>query len=114
MVKLFNAVYAARRMPLCQDRSTLNSTSTVGGIDSDSRRSRNDLGCISVFIRAVKTEISGWRDWVNYTFTETGTGSATIEFDAYNTPGYHALNNVSVSGPSPIPEPSSFLLMGAA
>jgi hypothetical protein len=52
-------------------------------------------------------------DWVNYTFTETGTGSDTIEFDAFNTPGYNALDNVSVSGLSPIPEPSSFLLMGS-
>ena len=64
MVKLFNAVYAARRMPLCQDRSALHSTPSGGGIENDSRWSRKDLGCISVLIRVVKTEISGWRDSV--------------------------------------------------
>jgi len=51
--------------------------------------------------------------WVNYTFTETGTGTDTVQFDARNDPSYDALDNASVAGVSPIPEPSSFLLMGS-
>jgi hypothetical protein len=51
--------------------------------------------------------------WVNYTFTETGTGTDTVQFDARNDPSYDALDNASVTGVSPIPEPSSFLLMGS-
>jgi hypothetical protein len=51
--------------------------------------------------------------WVNYTFTETGTGSDGIQFDFRDDPAYDALDNASVAGVSPIPEPSSFLLMGS-
>jgi hypothetical protein len=52
-------------------------------------------------------------EWINYTFTEAGTGSDTIQFDVRNDPGYDGLDNVSVAGVSPIPEPSSFLLLGS-
>jgi hypothetical protein len=51
--------------------------------------------------------------WTNYTFTETGTGIDSIHFDFRDDPYYDALDNVSVAGVSPIPEPSSFLLLGS-
>ena len=50
---------------------------------------------------------------VNYMFTVTGTGTDTISFDFRNDPSYDFLDNVSVAGVSPIPEPSSFLLLGS-
>jgi hypothetical protein len=52
----------------------------------------------------------GTDGWVNYAFSETGTGSDGIQFDVRNDPSYDALDNVSVSA---TPEPSSFLLMGS-
>jgi hypothetical protein len=52
-------------------------------------------------------------EWLNFSVPETGTGSDSIEFIFRNDPGYEALDNVSVAGVSPIPEPSSFLLMGS-
>ncbi len=54
-------------------------------------------------------------NWTQYTFTETGTGTDTIQFSFRDDPGYMALDNVSVteqtSGTS-VPEPSSLLLLG--
>ncbi|MBV8771476.1 MAG: PEP-CTERM sorting domain-containing protein [Deltaproteobacteria bacterium] len=41
------------------------------------------------------------------TFTVTGTGSDTIQFNGLNTPGYDALDNVSLTASSTVPEPSS-------
>lgn len=51
--------------------------------------------------------------WSNFGYLVTGTGSDTIQFNFRNDPDYDALDNASVSGVSPIPEPSSFLLMGS-
>ncbi len=54
-------------------------------------------------------------NWTEYTFTETGTGSDNISFSFRDDPGYMALDNVSVSGPTgqSVPEPSSLLLLGS-
>lgn len=57
--------------------------------------------------------------WTLESFTETGTGSDTIEFRFRDDPAYIALDNVSVveSGGTTTtgttPEPSSFILMGS-
>jgi hypothetical protein len=47
--------------------------------------------------------------WEHFVFPVTGTGSGSIEFAFQNNPGFDGIDNASVS---PIPEPSSFLLMG--
>lgn len=54
--------------------------------------------------------------WTQYTFTVTGTGSDTISFNSRNDPSWDALDNVSVSGLAPIPEPPTWtlFLLGAA
>ncbi|MBV8773776.1 MAG: PEP-CTERM sorting domain-containing protein [Deltaproteobacteria bacterium] len=41
------------------------------------------------------------------TFTVTGTGSDTIQFNGRNDPGFDALDNVSLTSSSTVPEPSS-------
>jgi hypothetical protein len=51
--------------------------------------------------------------WVHYTFAESGTGSDFIQFNDRNDPSWDALDNVSVPGVTPTPEPSSFLLLGS-
>jgi hypothetical protein len=48
-----------------------------------------------------------------YTFSVTGTGSDTIQFNFMDAPGYIALDDVSVSpGGSPVPEPNTLSLLG--
>ena len=53
--------------------------------------------------------------WTLFSFTETGTGSDTIQFSFRDDPEYMALDNVSVStsGGGTTPEPSSLLLLGS-
>jgi hypothetical protein len=52
--------------------------------------------------------------WTLFSFTETGTGSDTIQFSFADNPAYMALDNVSVSqSGSTTPEPSSLLLLGS-
>jgi hypothetical protein len=49
-----------------------------------------------------------------FSFTETGTGHDTIQFNFRDDPAYIALDNVSVTAnQGTAPEPSSFLLMGS-
>jgi hypothetical protein len=50
--------------------------------------------------------------WEHFSFSVTGTGSDSIQFAFRNDPGFDGIDNASVSSLSPIPEPSSFLLMG--
>jgi hypothetical protein len=55
-------------------------------------------------------------NWSQLSFTETGTGHDTIQFNFRDDPEYIGLDNVSVvgqSGQGTVPEPSSFLLMGS-
>jgi hypothetical protein len=55
-------------------------------------------------------------NWSQLSFTETGTGHDTIQFNFRDDPAYIGLDNVSVtaqSGQGTVPEPSSFLLMGS-
>jgi hypothetical protein len=54
-------------------------------------------------------------NWSQFTFTETGTGSDTIQFAFRDDPAYIGLDNVSVtqSGGGTTPEPSSLLLLGS-
>ncbi|MGA3316909.1 MAG: PEP-CTERM sorting domain-containing protein [Candidatus Korobacteraceae bacterium] len=53
-------------------------------------------------------------NWSEFSFTETGTGSDTIQFAFRDDPAYMALDNVSVSPVGPTtPEPSSLLLLGS-
>jgi hypothetical protein len=54
--------------------------------------------------------------WMQYSFTETGTGSDTVSFNFRDDPAYMALDNVSVSSSSSTgttPEPSSWILLGS-
>ncbi|MFZ0914353.1 MAG: PEP-CTERM sorting domain-containing protein [Candidatus Korobacteraceae bacterium] len=52
--------------------------------------------------------------WSQFSFTETGTGSDTIQFAFRDDAEYLALDNVSVSPVVPsAPEPSSLLLLGS-
>ncbi len=50
---------------------------------------------------------------IEYTYIVTGTGSDTLTFEGYNGPSWYLLSDVSVSNTSPIPEPSSLLLLGS-
>jgi hypothetical protein len=52
---------------------------------------------------------------VQYTFAVTGTGNDTLLFEGYNAPSYYYLSDVSVTAgaPNPVPEPSSFWLLGS-
>ncbi len=53
-------------------------------------------------------------NWTELSFTETGTGHDTIQFNFRDDPAYIGLDNVSVTQvPSTVPEPSSFLLLGS-
>ena len=53
-------------------------------------------------------------NWSEFTFTETGTGSDTIQFSFRDDPAYMALDNVSVSqATGTTPEPTSLLLLGS-
>ncbi len=54
-------------------------------------------------------------NWTQFTFTETGTGSDTIQFSFRDDPAYIALDNVVVmqTGGGTTPEPSSLLLLGS-
>jgi hypothetical protein len=57
------------------------------------------------------------RQWVQYSFSEIGTGNDSISFSFRDDPGYIALDNVVVSstatGTGSTPEPGSFLLLGS-
>ena len=46
--------------------------------------------------------------WVEYTFTEPGTGHDSISLGGYDNPSYDALDNVSVQ----TPEPATLALLG--
>ena len=50
--------------------------------------------------------------WTEYSYAFTGTGSDTINFTFQQDPSYWYLTDISVSGASPVPEPSSLLLLG--
>lgn len=51
--------------------------------------------------------------WTEYTFSFTGTGSDKLTIEATTNPNEWYVDNVSVTGtPSPVPEPSSLLLLG--
>ena len=54
-------------------------------------------------------------NWQQFSFTETGTGSDTIQFSFRDDPAFLSLDNVSVStsGGGTTPEPSSLLLLGS-
>ena len=54
--------------------------------------------------------------YTQYTYTVVGTGSDTLSFVEQNNPGYFSLDDVSLVGPSTVPEPSSLALfaVGAA
>jgi hypothetical protein len=49
--------------------------------------------------------------WTQLSFNVTGTGSDTIEFDFRDDPAYMALDNVSVSSASGVPEPGTLPLV---
>ena len=49
--------------------------------------------------------------YTEYSFVETGSGSDSITFDAYQLPGYFFLDDVSVTG---VPEPATLALIGTA
>ncbi len=52
--------------------------------------------------------------WAQFTFTDTGTGSDTIQFNFRDDPGWMALDNISVTqNGGTTPEPSSLLLLGS-
>jgi hypothetical protein len=47
-----------------------------------------------------------------YTYSVTGTGTDTIQFDFRDDPGFTALDDISVaSDASPVPEPGTFSLL---
>jgi hypothetical protein len=51
--------------------------------------------------------------WTEYTFSFTGKGTDTLTIQAATDPSEWYVDNVSVTGtPSPVPEPSSLLLLG--
>lgn len=49
--------------------------------------------------------------WTQFSFSVTGTGSDTIEFSFRDDPAYMALDNVSVSSASGVPEPGTLPLV---
>ena len=51
--------------------------------------------------------------WSEYSYSVTGTGSDTIQFNFRDDPAYMVLDNVSVSPVTTTPEPSSLLLLGS-
>ena len=51
--------------------------------------------------------------WQEFSFTETGTGSDTIELSYRDDPAFLGLDNVSVTPVGAVPEPSSLLLLGS-
>jgi len=52
--------------------------------------------------------------WTQFTFTDMGTGSDTIQFNFRDDPGWMALDNISVTqNGGTTPEPSSLLLLGS-
>ena len=51
--------------------------------------------------------------WTLFSFDEVGTGTDTITFSGRDDPAWMALDNISVSPGSAIPEPSSLLLLGS-
>ena len=53
-------------------------------------------------------------NWTQFSYTMTGTGSDTIQFNFRDDPAWMALDNVVVSQTGPaVPEPSSLLLLGS-
>ena len=52
-------------------------------------------------------------NWQEFSFTEMGTGSDTIELSYRDDPGFLGLDNVSVTPVGAVPEPSSLLLLGS-
>lgn len=81
---------------------------SVGDADSDFSAYWDGTQIYSV------TDPDTGANWSQLTFTETGTGHDTIQFDFRDDPEYIGLDNVSVvAAPSSTPEPSSFLLMGS-
>jgi hypothetical protein len=59
------------------------------------------------------TDIPFTDGWEHFSTTVPGTGFDTISFAFRNDPTYLGLDNVSVPDVSPVPEPSSFLLLGS-
>ena len=49
--------------------------------------------------------------WTEFTATATSTGRDTLQFAFRNDPGYYALDHVSVTQTSPIPEPAGLLIL---
>jgi hypothetical protein len=54
-------------------------------------------------------------DYVEYSYTVTGTGSDTLTFEGYNAPSAYQLGDISVTSENPglTPEPSSLWLLGS-
>jgi hypothetical protein len=63
------------------------------------------------------TNSTGPTIYTEYSYTVVGTGSDSITFTSYNTPGFFYLDDVEVVGsgvstPPAVPEPGSFVLLG--
>jgi MYXO-CTERM domain-containing protein len=57
------------------------------------------------------TEVdTGFKPYEKFTYSVTGTGADALIFTAYNDPAYTYLDDVSLTGVSPVPEPGSWAL----